>query len=104
MVLRYSRVVWAGRAEDRTDERVWAVTCVFARAGYRRRGVSRALARAAVDFARRRGASAIEAYPMTTTKAIEEELHVGTRRTFADAGLLEVTHPTVRRVVMRLVL
>jgi hypothetical protein len=29
---------------------VWAVTCLFTRAGFRKRGVSRALARAAVDF------------------------------------------------------
>ena len=50
---RVYRVPWLGRAEDKSDDSVWAVTCVFTRAGYRRRGVSYALARAAVDFARR---------------------------------------------------
>jgi len=30
------------------------------------------------------------------------ELHVGTRRVFADAGFTEVAHPTKRRVVMRI--
>lgn len=101
MILRHSRVVWEGRAEDRTDASVWAVTCLFARARFRRRGVSRALAVAAVGFARDRGASALEAYPMTTNNAITEELHVGSLRTFLDAGLTEVSRPTARRVVMR---
>ena len=75
---------------------------LFARAGFRKRGVSRALARAAVAFARQRGARAIEAYPITTTNVIAEELHVGTPSVFADAGLIEVSRPTVRRLVMRL--
>jgi GNAT superfamily N-acetyltransferase len=101
-LLRTFRVPWEGREEDRTDDGVWAVTCLFTRAGFRKRGVSRALARAAVDFARERGARAIEGYPMTTKDVILEELHVGTEAVFADAGLAEVSRPTVRRVVMRL--
>ncbi|MDQ5832311.1 MAG: GNAT family N-acetyltransferase [Actinomycetota bacterium] len=101
-LLRNNRVPWSGRAEDRTDDSVWAVTCIFTRAGFRRRGVSRALARAAVDFARERGARAIEGYPMTTTDVILEELHVGTCDIFAGAGLTEVSRPTLRRAVMRI--
>ncbi len=101
-LLRSARVPWDGRAEDKADDSVWAVTCLFTRAGFRKRGVSRALARAAVGFARERGARAIEGYPMTTKDALLEELHVGTERVFADAGLSEVSRPTVRRVVMRL--
>jgi GNAT superfamily N-acetyltransferase len=101
-LLRNNRVPWSGRAEDRTDDSVWAVTCFFTRAGFRRRGISRALARAAVDFARERGGGAIEGYPMTTTDVILEELHVGTRGIFAAAGFTEVSRPTLRRVVMRI--
>lgn len=93
---------WDGRSQDRDDEGVWAVTCLFARAGFRRRGVSRALAVAAVGFARERGARALEGYPMVTTNAISEELHVGTVATFAAAGLVEVSRPTQRRAVMRI--
>jgi GNAT superfamily N-acetyltransferase len=100
-LVRNARVPWEGRAEDKADDSVWAVTCLLTRAGFRKRGVSRALARAAVDFARERGARALEAYPMTTTDALLEELHVGTRSVFADAGLTEVSRPSVRRVVMR---
>jgi GNAT superfamily N-acetyltransferase len=100
-LVRNNRVPWEGRTEDKTDDGVWAVTCVFTRAGFRKRGISRALVRAAVDFARERGARAIEGYPMTTKKALLEELHVGTEGMFADAGFKEVTRPTLRRVVMR---
>jgi GNAT superfamily N-acetyltransferase len=100
-LVRNHRVPWEGRAEDKTDNSVWAVTCLFTRAGFRKRGISRALARAAVDFARERGARAIEGYPMTTKNVIAEELHVGTEGVFADAGLAEVSRPTLRRVVMR---
>jgi len=101
-LLRTFRVPWEGRAEDKTDDSVWAVTCFFTRAGFRKRGVSRALARAAVDFARERGARAVEGYPMTTKDVILEELHVGTEGVFAAAGLSEVNRPTLRRVVMRI--
>ena len=102
-LLLKTRVPWEGRAEDKTDNSVWAVTCFVTRTGgFRRRGISRALARAAVDFARARGARAIEGYPMTTTDVLLGELHVGTRSVFAAAGFAEVSHPTLRRVVMRI--
>jgi GNAT superfamily N-acetyltransferase len=100
-LVRNNRVPWEGRTEDKTDDTVWAVTCVFTRAGFRKRGIGRALVRAAVDFARERGARAIEGYPMTTRKALLEELHVGTEGMFIGAGFKEVSRPTLRRVVMR---
>jgi GNAT superfamily N-acetyltransferase len=101
-LVRNARVPWEGRQEDKADESVWAITCLLARVGYRKRGVSRALARAAVAFARERGARAVEAYPITTKDVITEELHVGTEGVYAAAGLVEVSRPTLRRVVMRI--
>ncbi|SCF19980.1 hypothetical protein GA0074695_4272 [Micromonospora viridifaciens] len=99
-----SRVVWSGRDEDPSDDDVWAVTCFVTRVGFRRRGVSGALAAAAVDFARERGARAIEGYPMITVPGQRiswGELYVGARSVFADAGFIEVSRPTPRRAVMR---
>ena len=55
-----------------------------------------------MDFARGRGARALEGYPINTTNVIEEELHVGTEGVFDAAGFTEVSRPTVRRVVMRI--
>lgn len=101
-MLRDMRVPWEGRAEDKADESVWAVTCVVARAGYRRRGISYALVRAAVDHARRSGARALEGYPMTTTSTIASELHVGTVGAFLAAGFVELGRPTIRRAVVRI--
>lgn len=103
--LRTQRVPWSGRNEDKDDAGVWAVTCFVVRKGYRGRGLMYPLARATIDFARERGASAIEAYPMITQPGREitwGELHVGARQVFEEAGFKEVTHPTVRRVVMRI--
>lgn len=100
-----SRVVWAGRDEDPADAGVWAVTCFVTRVGSRRRGVSGALAAAAVDFARERGARAIEGYPMLTLPGQQitwGELYVGSRSVFDDAGFVEVSRPTRRRAVMRI--
>ena len=96
-LLSHGPVPWAGRTEDKTDASVWAVTCFVTRAGFRRRGISRALARAAVDFARQRGARALEGYPHST-----EVMHFGTPGVFAAAGLVEVSRPTTRRILMRI--
>jgi GNAT superfamily N-acetyltransferase len=104
-LMRNFKVHWDGRSEDKTDDTVWSVTCFVTRAGFRRRGISRALARAAVDFARERGARAVEGYPMLVEpgqNVIWGELHVGTRSIFDAAGFEEVSHPSKRRVVMRI--
>ncbi|MDF8265205.1 GNAT family N-acetyltransferase [Luteipulveratus flavus] len=100
-LVRVFRVPWDGREEDKQDASVWAITCLLVRKGHRRRGISRALAAAAVEHARSRGARALEAYPITRTDVISEELHVGTVRTYEDAGLSVVHRPSLRRVVMR---
>jgi GNAT superfamily N-acetyltransferase len=100
-LLRSFRVPWVDRSEDKSDDSVWAVTCVLTRAGFRKRGISRTLVRAAVDHARGHGARAVEGYPIITKDVILEELHVGTEATFAAAGFTEVSRPTPRRIVMR---
>jgi GNAT superfamily N-acetyltransferase len=104
-LMRNFKIHWDGRNEDKTDDTVWSLTCFVTRAGHRRRGVSYALARAAVDFARERGARALEGYPMLVEpgqNVIWGELHVGTRSVFEAAGFREVSHPSKRRVVMRI--
>jgi GNAT superfamily N-acetyltransferase len=104
-LLRVFRVPWEGRTEDRSDPSVWAVTCFFVRRGFRHQGLAYALARATVDFARSRGARALEGYPMITQPGQEitwDEMLVGNRSIFAAAGFREVSHPTPRRLVMRI--
>jgi GNAT superfamily N-acetyltransferase len=103
--LRTSRLVWAGRDEDRDDASVWAVNCFVTRKGYRRQGISTALARAAVGFARDHGATAVEGYPLlprTEGRVGSGDLYVGTVGMFESAGFTEVSRPTERRAVMRI--
>jgi GNAT superfamily N-acetyltransferase len=98
--------VWKGRpAQDKQDDSVWAVTCFAVRRGYRKRGITYALAAATVGYAKENGARAIESYAMITQPGKEitwGELHVGARQVFAEAGFTEVSRPSVRRVVMRM--
>jgi GNAT superfamily N-acetyltransferase len=99
-----TRIAWKKRGQDKHDGSVWAVACFVTRTEFRHDGVSRALAAAAVDFARERGARALEGYPIITEPGTEVtwgELHVGSRSIFADAGFREMARPTLRRVVMR---
>ena len=64
--LVHSRVPWSGRREDKNDDAVWAVTCFIVRTGYRRRGGTYALTKAAASYAQQHGARALEGYPMIT--------------------------------------
>ena len=97
--------VWRGRHEDKQDDGVWSVTCFVVRKGYRKRGITYALAAAAVGYAGENGARALEGYAMRTQPGKEitwGELHVGAVQVFADAGFTEVSSPSVRRAVMRI--
>ncbi|MCH6229866.1 GNAT family N-acetyltransferase [Microbacterium sp. CFH 31415] len=102
--LRGSPVPWKGRAQDKDDETVWAIACMIVRKGHRGEGLTYPLVAAAVEFARERGASAIEGYPLVTggAQVIWDELNVGPVGPFLAAGFREVAHPTKRRVVMRM--
>jgi GNAT superfamily N-acetyltransferase len=80
------------------------VTCFVVRKGYRRRGITYALAAATVPYARANGARALEGYAMRTQPGREitwGELYVGAVQVFAAAGFTEVSSPSVRRAVMR---
>lgn len=102
--LRRTVIPWKGRDEVRDDPGVWAVTCLIVRKGFRGRGLTYLMAEATIEHARRHGATALEAYPMITDPGKEVtwgELNVGARQVFEDAGFHQVSHPTKRRVVMR---
>ncbi|MGN6605665.1 MAG: GNAT family N-acetyltransferase [Jatrophihabitans sp.] len=98
------QTTWKGRSEDRSDDSIWAVTCFVTRPGYRRQGVSTALAAATPGHARDRGARAVEAYPMRPAPGKEVtwgELHVGALSAFLAAGYRIVHEPSLRRAVVR---
>ncbi|WP_137844595.1 GNAT family N-acetyltransferase [Microbacterium sp. 2FI] len=102
--LRGSPVPWKERDEDKDDDTVWAIACFVVRRGFRGRGYMYPLVAAAVDHARDRGARAVEGYPLVTggKEVIWDEMSVGALGPFLAAGFTEVSHPTKRRVVMRI--
>jgi hypothetical protein len=104
--IRLGQTPWTGRRdEDPRDESVWAISCFHVRQGFRRQHVTYGLARAAVDFARKRGAHALEGYAMITEPGKDitwGEVHVGARNAYLAAGFSEVKRPSKRRAVMRI--
>ena len=68
--------------------------------------MTRALIDAAVDYARREGASMVEAYPVDrkTSKVNAAEAFTGLLDTFLKAGFREAARRSRRRVIVRRVL
>lgn len=84
------------------DDRVWLVACIFVARDARGR-VALPLIRAAVDLARRQGASAVEAWPVSSsTRRRPEWAHVGREAAFTRLGFTIVGRPTPDRAIMRL--
>ncbi|WP_431842661.1 N-acetyltransferase family protein [Calidifontibacter indicus] len=100
LVRNSNQTAWRGRKENRADPSIWAVTCVYTRGGHRRQGVAAALVNATIDFARTRGATRLEAYPITDDNATWGEEHPGRLTTYLDAGFEVVHRPSKRRAVV----
>ena len=91
------------------DLDVWAVWCIRVRPGHRGRGISHALLKGGVEFARSRGAPAIEGYPVDNRgeKVDLTMAYVATRALFEQAGFEKVADTSsvldgFPRVIMRL--
>jgi GNAT superfamily N-acetyltransferase len=87
------------------DRPVWSVPCFFIDRRHRRTGVARALLRAAVDHAARRGARLIEAYPIDQADRAysNAEAYTGSVRLFKSAGFREVARRGKRPIMRRAV-
>ena len=91
------------------DLDVWSLWCVRVRPGHRGTGIAHHLIEGAVDFARGRGAPAVEAYPVDNDgrKVDLTMAYVGTRAMFERAGFVKAadTESVINgfpRVLMRL--
>jgi len=82
------------------DVPVWSLSCFYARKGYRKRGVTSALIAAALDAAKRAGASVLEAYPLDANLTPSTS-HTGYASTFARAGFKIVARHVPPRPIMR---
>ena len=92
-----------------TDPGVWWVTCFAVDSRHRRSGVGSTLLRAAVEFARERGATAVEGHPVDVTvlraaRVSGSAIFTGTVAMFSAAGFTEVARTYPTRPVMRLLM
>ena len=79
---------------------VWSIACFYVPRRLRRRGIARRLLDAAVDHARSKGATVIEAYPVDPDSPSYH--FMGLVPLFEAAGFREVGTAGTRRHVMRL--
>lgn len=85
------------------DLPVWSIVCFVVPSEYRRQGVARELLEKAVDFARERGVTLLESYPVDREKpSAADAPWFGSQRMFSQAGFDEVARRRPDRPVMRL--
>jgi GNAT superfamily N-acetyltransferase len=85
------------------DQPVWSVVCFYVAKGYRRRGVTVSLLRAAVEHARKRGARIVEGYPISPNSGRTPDVFAwtGLESAFLKAGFKEVARRSATRPIMR---
>jgi len=90
---------------DAADPTIWGVSCFVVRAGHRRRGHFTELLDAAIDWARKNGALAIDACPVETEeRRPASALYHGLAPAFRSRGFVELTRRRPDRPLMRLTL
>ena len=92
------------RVMKRVDEKpVWSIVCFFVDSKERGQGITRALLRGAIDYARSNGATLLEAYPIDKkARSHPDFMWFGAKSLYDHAGFREVarrkeTRPVVRR-------
>jgi GNAT superfamily N-acetyltransferase len=85
------------------DQPVWSIVCFFVSKAYRRRGVSVELLKAAVRYAKQRGAHIVEGYPVEPKKPPTPDAFAwtGLASAFRQAGFKEVERRSPTRPIMR---
>jgi len=92
------------RVMKRVDEKpVWSIVCFFVDSKERGQGITRALLRGAIAYARSKGATQLEAYPIDKrARSHPDFMWFGAKSLYDHAGFHEVarrkeTRPVVRR-------
>jgi GNAT superfamily N-acetyltransferase len=85
------------------DSPVWSATCFYIARGYRRKGLTGQLLKAAIQFARQHGARILEGYPIDSggEKKNTVSIFTGLASTFLEAGFVEVARRSPIRPIMR---
>lgn len=84
------------------DRPVWSIVCFFVDGAARGRGLSERMLRAAVDYARSRGARLLEAYPVDKDeRSHPDSMFFGAKSMYDRAGFREAARRRPTRPVMR---
>ncbi len=100
--LRLERSVVMRRVDPKP---VWSIVCFFVDPQERSQGITRALLEGAIDYARSRGATLLEAYPVDKKgRSHPDSMWFGAKGLYDRAGFKEVarrkaTRPIVRRAL-----
>lgn len=86
----YGRVARSKATPPVDHVAAWVIPCITVRREYRRQGIAVALLRAAVEYAGKHGAPAIEGYPRTETALHDDFAFIGTQALFKKAGYRRV--------------
>jgi ribosomal protein S18 acetylase RimI-like enzyme len=85
------------------DQPVWSIVCFVVPSEHRGQGVARALLDGAVAYARRAGATLLEAYPVDRPDhSSDESMWFGAKSMYDAAGFEEVARRKPQRPVVRL--
>ncbi len=85
------------------DKPVWSIVCLFVAKPFRDQGVSVGIIKAAAEYAKKKGAKIVEAYPKEPKKGRWPDAFVWTGHVsaFKKAGFVEVRRGSPNRPIMR---
>lgn len=87
----FSRVDKSRATPPVDDVPAWVIPCITVRRGHRGQGVAVAMIRAAVEYAGKRGAPAVEAHPRAAGKRVHDDFaFFGTEAMFRKAGFRRI--------------
>lgn len=102
-VIRFGKAKTSALEPDKDPRTHYAITCFYVRTGHRRRGLMTDLAKAAIAYAKKNKAAAIDVCPIETDRPLMwGEGFVGIVSVFRDLGFTEVARRSPRRPLMRL--
>jgi ribosomal protein S18 acetylase RimI-like enzyme len=85
------------------DQPVWSIICFVVPPEYRGQGVAHALLKAAVSYAKRHGATLVEAYPVDKpARSNDDSMWFGAKSMYDSAGFKEVARRKPQRPIVRL--
>jgi len=99
----YAKLVRSPVMKAVDDKPVWSVICFVVPTEHRGQGVARALLAGAVAYARKRGATLVEAYPVDKPgRSADVNMWFGAKSMYDRAGFREVARRKPARPIVRL--